>query len=168
MRHTELLEPLLRRPYSVQVFLTQVSSGVRHYLILQRMERLDLALPAFYQGVSGALEGHETFAQGAIREVREETALRVDMPLDVGFSHWYLVKEQWRAHYGSEPTYVEERVFTADVSGQPDPVLSFEHTGWQWLTFTRALAVLTYGENAECLRRVEQYWCTRSVDAGAE
>lgn len=162
------MEPLLRRPYSVQMLLMQVRFGVRHYLILQRMERLDLALPAFYQGVSGALEGHETFAQGAIREVREETALRVDTPLDVGFSHWYPVKEQWRAHYGMEPTHVEERVFTADVSGQPDPVLSSEHTGWQWLTFTRALAVLTYGENAECLRRVEQYWCTQSVDAGAE
>lgn len=81
------MEPLLRRPYSVQMFLMQVRFGVRHYLILQRKKRLGLALPAFYQGVSGALEGHETFAQAAIREVREETALRVDTPLDVGFSH---------------------------------------------------------------------------------
>lgn len=168
MRRTELLEPLRRRPYSIHVFLTRICAGERHYLIFQRVQRLDLALPAFYQGISGALEGHETFAQAAIREIREETALRVETPLDVGFSHWYPVKEQWRAHYGMEPTHVEERVFTADVSGRPDPVLSSEHMGWQWLTFTRALAVLTYGENAECLRRVEQYWYMQAVDAGAE
>ncbi|MEN4751467.1 MULTISPECIES: NUDIX domain-containing protein [unclassified Pseudomonas] len=148
----------MRRAYSVHVFLTRSLGGERQYLIFQRAARNDLDLPAFFQGISGALEDQESFQDAAVREVFEETELRINSPIYSGFSHHYPIKEQWRKHYGAEPQQVEERVFTVDVSGMEDPVLSAEHTSFRWLRLTEALPLLTYGANAECLLSVDQLW----------
>lgn len=148
----------MRRAYSVHVFLTRSVGGERQYLIFQRAPRDDLGLPAFFQGISGALEDQENFHDAAVREVFEETELRINRPIYSRFSHQYPIKEQWRKHYGAEPQQVEERVFTADISGMEDPVLSAEHTSFRWLRLAEALPLLTYGANAECLRRVDQLW----------
>lgn len=115
-------------------------------------------MPAFFQGISGALEDQESFHDAAVREVFEETALRIDRPVYSGFTHQYPIMEQWRKHYGAEPQQVEERVFTADISGMEDPVLSAEHTSFRWLRLSEALPLLTYGANAECLQRVDLLW----------
>lgn len=148
----------MRRPYSVQVFLTRSIRNDRQYLIFQRFPRVDLGLPAFFQGISGALEDQESFEDAAIREVFEETGLRINSPIYAEFSHRYPIKDDWRNHYGAEPKEVEERVFTVDISGLADPVLSAEHTSWRWLRLNDALPLLTFGENAECLLRADQVW----------
>lgn len=159
-------QPPLRRPFSVQVFLTRRVANERQYLIFLRRERRDLGLPAFYQGVSGALEHGESFLQAAIREVLEETALTIKRPDDIGFSHDYPIKEQWRRHYGTGPEHVEERIFTAQIQADAEPLLSAEHSSWQWLSLIDALPLLGYGANAQCLRRVEQFWSGRPDNPG--
>lgn len=49
----------MRRPLSVHVFLVCQHEQQLQYLILQRKPRPELDLPAFHQGVSGALEHGE-------------------------------------------------------------------------------------------------------------
>ncbi|WP_161627599.1 NUDIX hydrolase [Pseudomonas viridiflava] len=148
----------MRRPFSAHIFLSRAIAGERQYLIFQRSPRTDLDLPAFFQGISGALEGQESFEEAAVREVFEETGIQINSPIYSGFSHRYPIKDKWRKHYGAAPKEVEERVFTVDISDSSDPVLSSEHTSWRWLPLTDALPLLTYGENAECLLRVDQLW----------
>ena len=146
----------MRRPYSVHVFLTRSIGSERQYLIFQRSPRIDLGLPAFFQGISGALEDEESFEDAAIREVFEETELRINSPVYSGFSHRYPITDEWRKHYGAEPKEVEERVFTVDISGSADPVISAEHTSWRWLQLTDALALQTYSGNAEWILHVDK------------
>ena len=84
----------LRRPHSVHVFLVRIVDGERSYLLLHRRARTDLDLPAFWQGVSGALDVDEDFPAAARREVEEETGLRPDRFVDTGFQHRYPVRPE--------------------------------------------------------------------------
>lgn len=79
------LDTRVRRPLSVQVFLMTGTAPELRVLLLQRNARPELALPDFWQGVSGALEAGESFEQSAIREVLEETGLVVTDVVATGF-----------------------------------------------------------------------------------
>jgi 8-oxo-dGTP pyrophosphatase MutT (NUDIX family) len=68
----------MRRPESVQVFLVSQAEGQRSYLLFQRVARSELALPDFWQGITGALEHGESFEEAAVREVREESGISAE------------------------------------------------------------------------------------------
>ena len=114
-----------------------------------------LALPAFWQGVTGALEPGETFCEAAVREVHEETSLLLPSVADVQFSHRFPIRPVWRDAYGEGPSEIEERVFCAAISEGTTPLLSEEHDDWRWCTFREAEQLLSFAANRECLRAVE-------------
>lgn len=146
----------LRRPESVQVFLVSDDEGQRRFLLLHRVPMPHLALPAFWQGVSGALEQGESFEQAALREVLEETQITVQSLHDAGFSHRYPIRPEWRDGYGAGPSQVEERTFYAHVAAGTLPQLSAEHQSFRWCTFEEAIALLDFGQNRQCLMAVER------------
>lgn len=146
-----------RRPQSVQVFLVRHVEGLRSYLLLQRQAMPQLALPAFWQGVTGALEPGEGFAEAAVREVHEETSLLLPSVVNAQFTHRFPIRSEWRASYGEGPSEVEERVFYGVVPEAASPVLSQEHQGWRWCTFHEAEQLLTFGANRQCLHAVENH-----------
>jgi 8-oxo-dGTP pyrophosphatase MutT (NUDIX family) len=147
----------MRRPHSVQVFLVRHGDQGFEYLLLQRRARPDIALPDFWQGVTGALEDGESHEQAAVREVWEETGLRIDAVQDVGFEQRFPIKPEWRKSYGPEPTDIRERVFCALVTTQVEPRLSHEHTAWRWVGADEARPLLTFGENGRCFSAVEAH-----------
>jgi len=67
----------LRQPLSVHVFLYHFKGNNPEYLILNRFPMPQINLPAFWQGVTGGLEDNETFIEAAIREVHEETGIKI-------------------------------------------------------------------------------------------
>ena len=147
----------MRRPFSVQVFLVTRAEPEPSVLLLQRNARPDLDLADFWQGVSGAVEDHESFEQAAVREVMEETGVAIDNVAASGFEHWFPIKPEWRASYGPEPTAVHERVFYAQIPKASRPKLSSEHKAWQWAPLSQALRLLSFGRNAECLLSVSNH-----------
>ena len=147
----------MRRPHSVQVFLVRQRDHGFEFLLLQRRPRTDLALPDFWQGVTGALEDGESHAQAAVREVWEETGLKVSAVRDVGFEQRFPIKPEWRKDYGPGPTEVCERVFCAHLPPQAEPKLSEEHKAWRWVRAEKARQLLTFGQNGLCLRAVEAH-----------
>jgi dATP pyrophosphohydrolase len=146
----------MRLPFSVQVFLLSVTSSVQSVLLLQRNARPELALPDFWQGVSGALELGESFEAAAIREVAEETSINLTAVTSAEFEHVFPIKPEWRETYGQVPTHVREKVFYALVAPRRDPRLSHEHKAFRWCSEAEALELLTFANNRLCVQAVFQ------------
>ncbi len=145
-----------RRPESVQVFLVNQAEGQRAYLLLQRVAMPQLALPAFWQGVTGALESGESFEEAAVREVREETNVSVEQVFGAGFTQYFPIRPEWRSSYGQGAVQVEERVFYAFVPSGTLPRLSVEHQAFKWCSTEDAMSLLEFGQNRQCLSAVER------------
>ncbi|MBW8722057.1 MAG: NUDIX domain-containing protein [Polaromonas sp.] len=144
----------MRLPFSVQVFLVARQGSAWSILLLQRNARPELALPDFWQGVTGALEPGESFEAAAIREVHEETAISLSSAIDTGFEQVFPVKPEWRAAYGPEPVQVREKVFYAVVPEKIQPKLSHEHKASRWCSEAQSLELLTFANNAQCAQAV--------------
>jgi len=144
---------VMRRPYSIQVFLYRRISALE-FLLFNRVARPDLDLPAFWQGISGALEKGESFEDAAIREVPEETALHLHTVTASGFTYNYPIRPEWRVHYGPAPAHVEERVFFAPVAADANPTLSQEHDEWAWCPISEARQKLSFGRNCDAFDSV--------------
>jgi lipoyl(octanoyl) transferase/dATP pyrophosphohydrolase len=147
----------MRRPFSVQVFLVSKDITNAHsYLLLHRHALPQLGLPAFWQGISGALEASETFAEAALREVREETSIALPSVIDTGFTQSFPIKPEWREKYGEGPSEITERLFFAVLPAGVEPTLSHEHSEWHWCSAEEAIHRLTFGRNAECIRIIDE------------
>jgi len=138
----------------VQVFLLARQSAAWSVLLLQRNARPELALPDFWQGISGALEPGESFEAAAIREVHEETAINLSCASDTGFEQVFPIRPEWRTQYGPEPVHVREKVFYAVVPEKVQPRLSHEHKAFRWCSEAESLALLTFANNAQCAQAV--------------
>ena len=146
----------MRRPLSVQVFVVASQGPALSVLLLRRVARPDLALPDFWQGITGALEDGETFEAAAIREVQEETSIRLDSVTPTGYEYSFPIRPEWRKSYGHGPTHVCERVFVGIVSDACIPVLSSEHSAYRWCSMSQAEELLAFGENRACLNAAWQ------------
>ncbi|MGN6827005.1 NUDIX hydrolase [Paucibacter sp. M5-1] len=135
----------------------------RAYLLLQRVAMPQLALPAFWQGVTGALESGESFEEAAVREVREETSFLIEQVFSAGYTHYFPIRPEWRSSYGPDPVQVEERVFYAFVPGGSLPRLSAEHQAFKWCLAEEAISLLEFGQNRECLSAVEETLSSATV-----
>jgi dATP pyrophosphohydrolase len=146
----------VRLPLSVQIFVVAKQSVTWSALLLQRHARPELALPDFWQGISGALESGESFENAAVREVYEETSIQLSSVSFTGFEQAFPIKPEWRKAYGPEPTHVQEKVFFAVVPKAVEPKLSREHKSFRWCCEPEAIALLTFANNARCAQAVFQ------------
>ena len=96
----------------------------------------------------GHVEEAETEAQTALREIKEETNL--DVELDTAF--------RFCTHYRTRKGKEKDVVFftavpkTWDLKPQMEEVKSFE-----WLPFEQALQTLEYPAHIEALRKADEY-----------
>jgi 8-oxo-dGTP pyrophosphatase MutT (NUDIX family) len=113
--------------------------GTRKYLVLH--------YPAgHWDFPKGAVEKGETEEQAAIREIFEETGLRVD-----GFIPNF--RKEIEYHYRRQSGLSHKRVVFFLANSDISTVrISFEHSGYEWLTFEQALRRLTF-ENAKNVLR---------------
>ena len=153
----------MRRPFSIQAFIVTPEGSTWSVLLLQRVARPELALPDFWQGISGALEPGESFESAAIREIQEETAIQIPAVASAEYEQHFPIKPEWRHSYGPEPTHVHEKVFFGVVTSKHTPSLSPEHKAFRWCGESEALELLTFGNNRRCVQAVFQ--ALRSTDA---
>jgi ADP-ribose pyrophosphatase YjhB (NUDIX family) len=92
---------------------------------------------AYWHLIAGGVEGGETFAEAAVRELREETGLEAEVePLHAPFSY--------------ENVRVES--FLADAPPGWEPTLDWEHDEYRWLPREEAAELLYWPEPAALLR----------------
>lgn len=115
-----------------------------------------LALPDFWQGITGALEEGESFEEAAaVREVREESGISAEQVFSADFTQYFSIRPEWRAIYGEGPSQVEERVVYAFILSETTPKLSAEHQAFRWCAPKEAVSLLEFGQNRQCLSAVE-------------
>lgn len=75
----------------------------------------------------GAVELGETFEQGAIRELKEETGIEVSDELVIGYANSFIFEG------GEQPEAIVRTLFFAEID-DPEVTLSWEHEGYWWVT----------------------------------
>ncbi|MGO1298021.1 MAG: NUDIX hydrolase [Vibrio sp.] len=142
----------MRQPFSINAFLYRIEEGSVKFLWLKRTQCSEFNLPAFWQGVTGGMEEDETFEETAAREIFEETGCKPNSIEAVGYEYSFPIKDEWRVSYGTEPTEILEKVYCAEVDGEP--VLSAEHSEYKWVSKSEALGLMHFDTNKAALEAV--------------
>ncbi|MCP5279564.1 MAG: dihydroneopterin triphosphate diphosphatase [Thiobacillus sp.] len=121
------------------------------------LERADA--PGYWQSVTGSQEPGESWAQTAVREVREETGLEAARHelMDWQRQYEFEIFERWRHRYAPGVTHNTEHVFGLVV---PEPLeirLSpREHLDYCWLPWQEAADKCFSWTNADAIRRLPE------------
>ena len=92
---------------------------------------------AYWHSIAGGVEVGETFAEAAVRELREETGLVAEVtPLDHSFAY--------------EGIQVES--FVTDAPAGWEPTLDWEHDEYRWVSRAEAAELLYWPEPREIVR----------------
>ena len=122
-----------KRPVSVLVVL---HDGCGCALLLERADR-----PGFWQSVTGSLEAGETPAQAALREVAEETGIRL---ADGQLENWhdstvYEIYHHWRHRYPKGVFENREHIFSAQIPRDTPIMLQPDaHVAYGWFSAEEA------------------------------
>jgi len=133
----------------VQVVIFAEADHGTEFLLLKRLE----SHGGFWQPVTGSLEGDETHAQAAVREVREETGIDAaygDL-IDLKLVNVFQIAPQWRAKYAPGVTHNEEVCFALRVEKQEIRTDPNEHVSWAWADSSRALEMLYWESSKRAL-----------------
>lgn len=99
----------------------------------------------------GKIESGETKEQAALRELHEETGLTAQLHDNFIESFSYIFHDQQKKL--TQKTVYFFIGLTADKEVQ----LSYEHIGFQWLTYDKALKTLTYSNAQDVLKKAHKH-----------
>jgi dihydroneopterin triphosphate diphosphatase len=119
------------RPDLVDCWIFRDPPGGREILLMRRAP--GRILPGLWQCVSGGLEDGERVAEGALRELHEETGFDAD-----AINSFYDLDLVNQFHEPSYDAVVTAAVFAVRVAPDAEPTLSHEHDGARWLPIADA------------------------------
>ncbi|MBL1378536.1 dihydroneopterin triphosphate diphosphatase [Zobellella iuensis] len=120
-------------------------------LLLQRKDN-----PDFWQSVTGSLEPGESRHQAAVRELEEETGLRLDNGLrleETGQRVRFEIYPRWRHRYRPGVTHNWEYEFYLCLPAPVEVQLS-EHLAQRWLPLEQARQQASSWTNKEAIGRL--------------
>jgi bis(5'-nucleosidyl)-tetraphosphatase len=104
----------------------------------------------------GGVEKGETEEEAAIREIMEETGISIGSFIP-GF------KKKIEYHYRRADGLSHKQVFFFLAEAKTDSVrISFEHSGYEWLSFEQALRRLSFENARNILREADDYLSKRA------
>ncbi len=133
------MDPEIRRKAQAHIYRLD-ENGRPRFLILQRTP----AKNNVWQSVTGNIEIDEAVDDGALREIEEETQVRLS-GRGVG--------EVWQYVFTKNGRQYEEHVYGFEADSD-EVVLSHEHQSYAWVPAERALERIHYEGIREGLRRV--------------
>jgi|GEM_PF-513444 len=138
-----------KQPRSVQVVVFAEDANRREYLLL----RCVAMHGGFWQSVTGSLEGNETHAQAALREVSEETGIvaHASELVALDLINVFEIAPQWRVKYAPGVTHNEEVCFALRVEKRDIQLDSLEHDAYEWVDYDTAMQMLYWESNKRAL-----------------
>jgi 8-oxo-dGTP pyrophosphatase MutT (NUDIX family) len=118
-------------------------------ILMLRRAPTKYVLPGLWQCVSGSLESDETVAQGALRELREETGFGPEL-----IEGFYDLDQVNQFHEPTVEAIVTSAVFAARLHAGAEPVISNEHDMLRWVTPDAALELAVWPAYRESIRRI--------------
>jgi bis(5'-nucleosidyl)-tetraphosphatase len=101
--------------------------------------------------VKGQVEPHETERETVVRELQEETGI-TDARFIEGF------REEISYFYRREArTVCKEVIFFLIESKEMNVRLSYEHVGFEWLNFEKAMVRLTFANAKKVLAKAQDF-----------
>lgn len=144
-----------RRPESVLVVVIDSDNRI---LLLKRQDL------GFWQSITGSLKDLEYSAvEAAIREMAEETAIRIDSShlIDHGVSYCFRIHSALAWRFADGVTHNTEHLFEVRVKpGQPIEINPDEHVDWQWCDAAQALELAWSWSNRMAIRHVTRNACS--------
>lgn len=163
---SEIVEPLApaqpgRPPKIPESVLVVIHTPDLDVLMMERADR-----PGFWQCVTGSKDRiDEPLRTTAIREVAEETGIRIGSPEvpDAALQDWALVNVYeiypvWRHRYAAGVTHNTEHVFGLTVPvGTPVHLAEREHLALHWLPWREAADLCFSASNAEAILQLPRF-----------
>lgn len=143
--------PQFKHPVSV---LVVIHTPALEVLLLERAGTADR-----WQSVTGSLEPGEEPLHAAIREVHEETGLKVEPSAmrDWQHSHRFRIRGEWRPRYAPDVTHNTEHVFSLCIPHAcPVQISPREHVAQLWLPHTEAAERVFSWSNRDAILRLPE------------
>lgn len=140
-----------KKPVSVLVVIHSPSLEV---LLLERASH-----PGYWQSVTGSQEEGEDWAETAVREVAEETGLKVGTAdlLDWRISNRFEIFQEWRHRYAPGVSHNTEHVFSLCLpSALPVSIAPAEHLAWRWWPWRQAAREVFSWTNRDAILMLPQ------------
>ncbi len=119
----------------------------RQYLVLQ------YATSDRYWGLAkGHIEKGETDEQAAIREVQEETDLK-----EIKIIPNYKEKTSYFFVNKGKKIHKEVIWFLGEAFGTKKVNISAEHQDWKWVSFHKAMKILTFEKDNQLINKAEEW-----------
>ena len=138
-----------KRPVSV---LVVIHHQHRQFLMLQRVDN-----PEFWQSVTGSLEADEVPIDAAVRELCEETGLRLAKEQVHDWQLYYdydIYPEYWH-RYPPGTRRNTEHVFSVNVAlDSPIVIAPAEHSAYRWVDANSALAMAYSPSNRNAIKQL--------------
>ncbi len=141
--------------------LVVIHTPALEVLLIERADH-----PGFWQGVTGAKDAqHEALIDTCIREVAEETGIRIgapELPLaalrDWELTNVYEIYPVWRHRYAPGVTHNTEHVFGLTVpAGTAVRLSPREHLAHRWLPWREAADLCFSPSNAEAVLHLPRF-----------
>jgi 8-oxo-dGTP pyrophosphatase MutT (NUDIX family) len=140
-----------RVPRDVSIHLFTRNGQSASFLMLRRIPTRG----GFWQGVTGAPSAHESDAQAAVREVREETGFDVSANLlCIGVEYRYRLSSEVarKGIYAAHVRAIQVVSFGAEVPEQTAPRLDpDEHDAFVWCSYQEAAEMLDWPVEKDAL-----------------
>ncbi|WP_374947166.1 NUDIX domain-containing protein [Agreia sp.] len=123
----------------------RVVDGKILVLLIHRTRHKDVSLP------KGKVDPGEVLPQTAVREIAEETGLKVDLGLPLGVTNYVMPNHREKVVHYWAAEVTEEAVLASTF------VPNSEVAALEWMPISRALSSISYKRDAEILKRFQAF-----------
>ena len=144
----------MRIPIQVLIYPVRKTDEDWEYLMLKRIK----SRGGVWQGVTGAPEGDETIAEGAQRELFEETGYTSFTLIKTDVFYIIPMQDKWKAIYPKDTKEIPEYLFIVKINEPGPPKIDpIEHDDWKWCSYEEAIDLLSWENNKKALEVVQKF-----------